>query len=283
LVAPLSEESFLTLLRERKLTHLPGAGGNRYASLMTWKMLLRMIHNGEHPAGLSEFRLCKNSLWVSPDQYLKRNAAGDGTVVNTARILDFMAHGISLAIAPIDPYAPHLKTLCENLRLTLADKIKMGVIVTTGNGGAFTAHYDPEDLIILQVEGRKRWKIFGSPVVNPVIGMPDIEEPSEDELIFDQTLEAGDFLFVPAGHWHRCENQSERSLHLGVFFQPPSALDAIKAITSQIYSDDVLRLPLTRLGDASNFSAIEADIKRHVIQRINELDLRGFVSSFGKT
>jgi ribosomal protein L16 Arg81 hydroxylase len=217
-----------------------------------------------------------------PERWLKQNPAGEGNVVDVSKLLAFLNHGFSLSVARINDYAPHLKTLCQSIRSTLREQIKVGAIVTTGKGGAFKLHFDPEDLIILQVEGRKRWKIFGPPVVNPVAGMKSsITPPPEDRLLFDEILEAGDFLFLPAGNWHRCENESPRSLHLGIFFQPPNGLDVIKALTSKLLSDEQIRMPLTRHDDTSNLSTLENDIKARAIERIGELDLRAFLSDFG--
>jgi hypothetical protein len=280
LVAPLSEEEFMALLRERKLTLLRGVGSERYASLLNWKSLLQMIEQGRHPPGLGDFRLIKESQIPPPDRWLKKNPVGDGNVVDVPQLLAYLNHGFSLSVTGIDRYAPHLKSLCENIAATLREQIKMGAIVTTGTGGAFKLHYDPEDLVILQVEGRKRWKIFGPPVTNPVVGAPQPEPPSEDTLLFDEFLEPGDFLFLPAGHWHRCENASPMSVHLGFFFQAPNGMDVIKSITAQLLADDRLRLPLTRLDDVAELSAFEADIKTRAMERINGLDLRAFFAEF---
>lgn len=280
LVAPLSEEAFLALLRERKLTLLRGAGAGRYPALLNWKALLQMIQRGEHPSSLSEFNLVKDSMLAPPDQWLKRNPSGEGNAVDLPRFLAYMASGFSLAVSRIDAYAPHLGALCQSIRTTLREQIKMGAIVTTGRGGAFTLHYDPEDLIILQVEGRKRWKIFGPPVVNPIVGMAPPAPPPEDTLLFDEILEPGDFLFLPAGNWHRCENESSRSLHLGIFLQPPNGLDVLKALTSELFASDQFRRPLTRLDETADLSAVEAAIKDRAMERIAKLDLREFFSDF---
>ena len=280
LVAPYPVESFLSLLRERKLTLLRSGDADRYSGLLTWNGLLNMIQRGEHPASLAEFRLVKDSQLAPPDRWLKRSPSGDGNVVDTRALLAYMAGGFSLAFTRIDSYAPALKTLSDSVRASVREQIKIGAIVTTGEGGAFTLHYDPEDLVILQVEGRKRWKIFGPPVVNPIVGMPPPAAPPEDELLFDEILEPGDLLFLPAGHWHRCENLANRSLHLGIFFQPPSGLDVIKALTSQLLADDRLRVPLTRLDDASDVAAVEADIKSRAMECIDRLDLDAFFSDF---
>jgi hypothetical protein len=280
LVAPLSEDEFMALLRDRRLTLLRGAGADSYASLLDWDALLKMIERGEHSTNLAEFQLVKDSMLVPPDRWLKGRTSGAGNVVDVPKFLAYLAGGFSLAATRINAFAPHLSLLCENIQSTVREQIKMGVIVTTGKGGAFTLHYDPEDLVILQVEGRKRWKVFGPPVENPVVGVKHTPVPAEDALLFDEILEPGDFLFLPAGNWHRCENEAARSLHLGIFFQPPNGMDVVKTLTSQLLLDEQFRLPLTRLHDAKRLSALEADIKSRFIDQIGKLDLQEFFLGF---
>jgi ribosomal protein L16 Arg81 hydroxylase len=95
-----------------------------------------------------------------------------------------------------------------------------GAIVTTGRVGALQTHYDFRDLIILQVEGSKRWRIYGPRVVRPA-RTSYVNEPPQTPPLLDTLLQAGDMLFMPAGFWHVCDNGPDRSLHLGLFLKPP--------------------------------------------------------------
>lgn len=272
LVAPLSQAEFLSLLRERKLTLVRGGGADRYRPLLDWDTLKRMIERGAHPKNLADITLTRESVVVPPDRWLTKNPAG-GNRIDIVKIESYMAQGFSLVMTRIETHAPHLSQLCDNIKSRLFEEIKVGVVVTTGTSGAFTLHYDPEDLIILQVEGRKRWKIYGPAVSNPVIGMPQQTPPPEDELIFDEMLEPGDFLFVPGGNWHRCENGPGRSVHLGFFLQPPTGWHFIKAINSQLLADEIFRKPLTRLAGPQELAEMEADFKERAIENINRLKL----------
>lgn len=280
LVAPLPEDEFVTLLRERRLTLTRGAGRDRYSELMNWRGLLDLIRQGRHPINFSEFSLVMDSKMAPPDRWWKKNPEGEGNVVNLPNLLEFMRAGFSLTYYGLETYEPRLKVLCDNIRSRLREQVKIGAIVTMNRPSAFTLHYDPEDLLILQVEGRKRWKIFGPPVVNPLVGIAPPAPPPEDTLILDEVLEPGDFLFLPAGYWHRCENQSDRSLHLGVFLQPPSGLDIVKAITSQLLSDDQFRMPLTRFDGSFDLEAVEVEIKNRALEQIAKLDLKEFLAEF---
>jgi len=280
LVAPLAEEGFLSLLRERKLTFLRGANPDRYKPLLDWQALLGLIEKGEYPRGLSDFRIAKESVTVPGQHWLTRK--NNRNMVDIAKLEAFLAEGYSLIVTPIQPYVPALATLCQNIRNQLSEQIKIGVIVTTGTGGAFRLHYDPEDLIILQVEGTKRWRIFGPAVSSPVIGMPKAPPPPETEPIFDEVLQPGDFLFLPAGNWHHCENGPGRSLHLGFFFIPPTSWHVMNALTSQLLSEEVFRKPLTRLESKSELAELEADVKTRLIEKIGQMKLSEFLAQSQK-
>jgi ribosomal protein L16 Arg81 hydroxylase len=166
--------------------------------------------------------------------------------------------GASLIAPKLDPHVPSLGALCDDVRARIAEGIQAGAIVTTGTGGALPLHFDSEDLIVLQVEGSKRWKIYSPPVANPVKDMP--KPPAPDGLpAFDEVLGPGDFLFLPAGHWHYCENVPGRSLHVGIFFEPPTGWHAVKALMPQLLAEETFRIPFTRLGGESEKRAMSAD------------------------
>jgi ribosomal protein L16 Arg81 hydroxylase len=283
LVAPLSEAEFLALLRERKLTFVRGSNQARYSNLLGWDALQQMIERGEHPRGLGDFRVAKESVTVPAERWLTKNKADNSNKVDTAKLEEFLATGFSLIITPIDRHVPALASLCANIRSQVGEQIKVGVIVTASRSvGAFKIHYDPEDLIILQVEGTKRWKIFGPAVSNPVQGMPKQVPPPEEEPIFDEVLEPGDFLFLPAGNWHHCENGPDRSLHLGIFFIPPTSWHAVKTLTSDLVSNETFRTPLTRIKDEAEFDALEAEVKRSLIEKIGKLKLKEFLGQWNQ-
>ena len=278
LVAPLTEQDFLSLLRERKLTHVRGADPERFKSLLDWEGLLGRIEHGEYPRGLGDFRIVRESKTVHPEHWLVRSKADNTNKVDVARLESLLAEGHSLVVTPIQPYVPALATLCANIAARLREQVKVGVIVTLGTAGAFKLHYDPEDLIIVQVEGRKRWRIYGPAVANPVIGMPKPPPPPESAPIFDEVLEAGDLLLLPAGTWHHCENGPDRSLHLGIFCIPTTGLHVVKSLLSQLITDENFRIPLARIDGTSEFEELEAYAKSCLIERIQQLDLHAFLS-----
>jgi Cupin superfamily protein len=276
LVSPLTESEFLELLRRRELAYRPGANADRYASVVGWPALRSMIEAGNYPKRPDDIRVTKESIPAPADRWMTKGK------VDAAKLDGFLASGFSVVILHVDDHVPVLGAVCEEIRSRTLEGSFVGAVVTSGTGaGAFQVHYDPEDLLILQVEGTKRWQIFGPPVPQPLRRMPK-QSPPHTEPVFDEVLEPGDLLFVPGGNWHHCESGLSRSVHLGIFFLPPTGWHVANDAVRSFLSEERFRTPLTRLDGASALEEMEAEVKSRLIERIGELKLSEFIAGWSK-
>ena len=264
LVAPLTQAEFLTILRQRKLTLLRAAAAAPYTSLLDWNGLRGVIEAGRYP--LEKFCVQRESVKIPAGFYSEKGRAC------LRKFDELLRAGVSIIMESIEQQVPTLAALCENIRMHVPESISIGAIVTTGPGGAIELHYDEEDLLILQIEGSKRWEIYLPTVSNPVKGMSQAMPP-QGAPIFDEVLEAGDRLFLPAGYWHHCRNGPGRSMHLGVFFQPWTAWTAARNVIAPLRFDELFREPLSRLDDATQLERIEAAVKDRLIDAIKAMSL----------
>jgi ribosomal protein L16 Arg81 hydroxylase len=278
----MAKQDFLLMLRQRELTFLRASDPDRFKPLLDWQALVGQLERGEHPRGLADVRVVKESTTVHAERWMAKSKTGIGKHIDIAKVEEFMAGGYSLVVTPIQSYVPALAKLCEDIRAELSENIKMGVVVTTGTCGAFRLHFDPEDIIILQVQGTKRWRIYGPPVPNPVIGIPKPPPPPETAPLFDDVLRPGDLLFVPAGNWHHCENGPDRSLHLGIFCIAPTFLHVLKALLAQFMSEEMFRIPLTRFEDGEDLADLEVRAKALVIEKVQQFKVKDYLSESGK-
>src|SRR5262249_28356880 len=125
--------------------------------------------------------------------------------------------------------------------------------------------------------GCKRWQLCGPAVINPVRGMSPPRAP-QNAPFFDEVLRAGDFLFMPAGYWGRCENGSERSLHLSILFEPPCGRDVVTSLVNRLATDETFNRPLNRYTDVSSMAAHEAALKERLIDQVHAWSLAGFLA-----
>jgi hypothetical protein len=269
LVDPLGKTEFLALLRERKLTFLPGYGSRRFETLLTWETLDHLLDGSTLP--LEDLRIRRESVPIPTNFYVRHGQ------VDPAGLSKLLDQGVSLIFNGLNQHVPAMGALCKNIARDTSERISAAAIVTSGRGGALVCHYDPEDLIILQIAGTKRWQVFSSPVVNPVQGSAPARPPKGPP-IFDQVLQQGDFLFLPAGYWHHCENGPHRSLHVCILFEPPNGRHLMTALASQLSSHEAFRRPLTRHSSPEAMAEHEASLKAHLIDLIQAISLTGFLA-----
>jgi ribosomal protein L16 Arg81 hydroxylase len=260
LVSPLTEAAFLELLCARSLAFRRCPRRDRFQGLLDWNTLRATIENGTFPP--TKLRVTSKTEDVLPLFYLENGR------VKAEHLAKLLRQGASLIVEPLDPYLPALDILCSDIRARTAEKIRVGAIVTTGNSGALKYHFDTDDLIIIQLEGSKRWKIYSPPVVNPLKKELLIPQGTP---IFDDVMRPGDFLFLPAGYCHQCDNGPDLSLHLGIFFEPPTGYRIVKNLLPQLIEDEIFRIPLTRLSDAASRTALEAAIKSRLIEKFAKI------------
>ncbi len=271
LLAPLTVGEFRQALRERAFFFRRGEGVNRFANLLDWATLRHIVENGIFPA--ADVRIMRASKLLSALVYL------DGKKVNAEKLAALMRNGASLITQPINAYVPALHALCENIRGQVADYVWAGAVAQTGSGGALTIHYDAEDLIILQLEGTKRWQIYSPTVVYPVAGAKPLGLPSQN-LVLDEVLAPGDLMFLPAGFWHVCENGPDLSLHGVLFFRASTALLAANSLFDTLKADEAFRKPLTRFATAQERAAHESTLKARLIEQIEKTSFDELLAGF---
>jgi mannose-6-phosphate isomerase-like protein (cupin superfamily) len=87
--------------------------------------------------------------------------------------------------------------------------------MTPPNSQGLAPHHDDVDVFIMQVEGRKRWKLY-SPIEHdlPREYSPDLDQEQLSTPSHTLTLEPGDFLYFPRGVVHQACTSNDHSTHL---------------------------------------------------------------------
>ncbi len=151
----------------------------------------------------------KNGDWIAPDAIQNLCHQGASLVLNG---VERQAPGIAAMNAMIERYLR-----CETITNAYA---------SFNLESAFRAHFDPHDVLILQLHGRKRWWCHGQIEQFPLKAKAFANEelPPPD---WEGVLEPGDILFVPRGDVHRAQVEGANSLHLTVTMTPPSGADVL--------------------------------------------------------
>lgn len=134
--------------------------------------------------------------------------------------------------------------------------IDVQLYYTPGQRFGFGWHYDAEDVFILQTQGTKEYSLRKN-TVNPwplkETLPPDMHYERETMPMMRCKLAAGDWLYIPAGYWHRAE-AIEDSISIAVGVMTTSAMDVLDFLRRRLLASFVWRQRLPVLGTASSTS-----------------------------
>lgn len=268
LVHPLTEDEFLSYLRRRKPTLVRAAGAQRYETLLDWQTLNHLVASAVYPS--DRLQVLQESVPIPAFFYVKRGR------VESSALSALLDTGVSLVFHGLENYVPRLGTLRHNIAVRTAEHISVAAVVTSEQTGGAARQFDYEDVVILQIAGAQRWRVYPAPVLNPVKGMPAPKDP-RGAPILDDMVQEGDLVFVPAGYWNTRDSGPGRSLHVKILFDPPNGRDLLTAFARDWLSDDTFRRPLTRHASAESLAAHEEALRACLVDKVQRWSLRDFL------
>jgi len=266
LVRPLTETDFLSRLRTGTFTFQPGAGLGRFESLLSWDALRILISRDLIPL--------KDIQVTIKGHEVPRLLYHHDSKPSAVKMDALLEKGASVIVRHAEKYADTLADLSTRLVAALGEDVSIATIITTGTGGALKLHYDHTDVIVLQLEGSKRWRIYPNPADNLIAASATQEAPT-GEPFFGEVLTAGDFMFMPGGYWHHCDNGPQRSVHLGILLQPPTGYHVVRTLLAHLATDSLFRQPLSRFANDADKSALEAVLRAKLMEHVRTMSLAG--------
>jgi ribosomal protein L16 Arg81 hydroxylase len=146
--------------------------------------------------------------------------------VRDDKVAELFAEGCTLVLQGLHRTWPPLADLAAQLATDLGHPVQVNAYVTPPSNRGFGAHYDVHDVFVLQVAGRKRWKIHRPVLPDPLRGQPwndraaAVAAQARAEPLIDAVLTPGDRLYLPRGYLHCAEALGEVSVHLTVGVHP---------------------------------------------------------------
>ena len=93
--------------------------------------------------------------------------------------------------------------------------LQINAYLTPAGNQGFATHYDTHDVFVLQVDGRKHWRIhppvLPRPAGEPAVGWPRRRgrRPADGHPALDVVLAPGDALYLPRGWLHSAQAQGQ--------------------------------------------------------------------------
>ncbi|MBU8536952.1 cupin domain-containing protein [Falsiroseomonas tokyonensis] len=244
-------EEGLALREGTDWRHFPGGDPGRYAHLLSIADIDAFL--ATDAAARPRISMADGSRQGGAAVPEEEYAFEDGGVDLPNLFARFDA-GATLVISQFNQLHAPLARFCRGLEQVFLHAVQANIYLTPPGAQGFRMHYDTHDVLVLQVQGEKAWRIWpGQPFPNPTRRTPwpgGIEPVAEPVAI---TLRPGDALYVPRGVLHDAATQDgEPSLHITVGFMEPSFAAVLRmAVDLLEEADPALRaaFPTWRLAD----------------------------------
>jgi hypothetical protein len=278
LLEPCAPEEFLASSWGRGFKHVRGTRG-KFAHLMPWSRLNDVLT--QHRLDAPRLRLMRDGKPVPVSDYTRHTTTGGkrkATIprLRAAELTDQLRAGATLILDAVDELHAPLTRLAAALELAFRERVQINLYAGWRTSHGFDLHWDEHDVFILQVAGRKRWRIYGETRSHPISN--DIEpapRPTSDPL-WEETLEDGDLLYIPRGFWHVAFPLDEPTLHLTVGIHKRNGLDLLRWMTEQMRGSVAFREDLPRDASTEEQAAHIERLRRELIARFDDATLANF-------
>ena len=251
LLEPHTTEEFLASSWGQTYKHIRGRAG-KFASLLPWERLNEILR--QHRLDLPRLRLMREGRALPVNAYLRHTSGARGKQpiprLQPVKFTSQLRAGATLVLDAVDELHKPLEELAAALEHFFHERVQINSYAGWHTSRGFDLHWDDHDVFILQVTGRKRWRIYGETRAHPLAGEANNPKPTGDP-IWEATLEDGDFLYIPRGWWHVAEPLDEPTLHLTVGIHKRTGLDLLSWLAEQLRASEVFRQDLPRFASTT--------------------------------
>jgi ribosomal protein L16 Arg81 hydroxylase len=126
-----------------------------------------------------------------------------GSLVDQARVLALHREGATIILRAVEQWSPALNRLRIAAEELFQLEAQINVYLTPASEKSTPPHWDTHDLVVLQIEGSKRWRLYEGRRTFPLSDEPfRIGEEAVSEDYREVVLHAGDTLYLPRGVIH---------------------------------------------------------------------------------
>ena len=212
-----------------------------------------------HRLGPPRLKLEKDGADAGKGVFRERRTSRNNPIhdVDVPLLYERLRSGATLILDAVDELGGPLQPLCAGLADEFSATSQANLYACWGTSQGFDVHWDDHDVFVIQLEGAKRWMLYGSTRAAPLRRDLGEDHPQPGEPLEEIVLEAGELLYLPRGYWHAAVGMGRPTLHLTVGLSRKTGHDLLTWLADQALGEAVVRADLP-------FEADDAALGRHV-------------------
>lgn len=292
LFGPISIDEFKKSYLDQQMLHVPGPP-DRFTHLFSFARMNALLRH-QHRSSM-QVHLVLGGSRIDPSKYYhdhagKRRWKQGRSRIDLAAFQEYIQRGATLHLTNLHEVSDSLARFNETLERLFCTSFEIVSFTSWGSIHGFPLHFSCDEVLVLQIEGRKRWDVY-RPTEQSRYPLHQADQSYHDamqamdradqrgalapelrdefdhiksQLVWTGVLEQGDLLYVPRGWPHQVFPLSEPSMHITCAFVPPTGIHLMELLTERLHHSPMFRRQLPRWADSEGR-------KRHMDQLRTEL------------
>lgn len=265
LFAPSGVEHFISSTLGRSYQVLKGPK-SRFGRIFDWPSLNQLL--ATHRLQSPRLRLVRDGDQLEQLHYIdfKQSRRGEQIPkVDPHQVERHLRDGYSLVIDAVDEASTTVRAMARLLEDAFREVFQANLYASFAPTRGFAVHWDDHDVFILQLDGSKKWRIFGPSRTHPLFRDCEPNHTPPSSPVWEGETCAGDLLYIPRGWWHDALAEDGPSLHLtfGATFR--HGIHLVNWLADQLRDEEIFRQDLPQFG-------AEAQRQNHSRQLKSRLD-----------
>jgi hypothetical protein len=261
LLWPVEPEAFFRDTWERKPLVVARKDPGYYAGLLTSRDVDEVIAF-TRPKFLEEPGALLKTQVMPPPRFIQGWLPDEHAIVNESypgvnEVGAAFARGKTLILTAMQCRWGPVAALCRNLDAAFECPTHANLYLTPPGSQGFNPHYDTHDVFVVQLEGNKHWRLYGTP--KPLPTADDRARITRDmvgAVTQEFRLSPGDLLYMPRGLVHEAFTPDDcSSLHLTVGIRVYRWVDLLYYAVGGLAEQDVRFREALPLGVLSSGAA----------------------------
>lgn len=252
LVFPLTTREFLSTTYGHDFKHFTGESA-RFHPLFDWDNLNVLLET--QPFDSTKVRLARHGHSINPTDYteeIRRKHNVPYRQIVPDCFLREIRCGATLTLDHAEKAHPPLRHLARRLESELQANVSAHIFASWKPVPGFDLHWDEQDAIVVQIDGRKKWQVFAPTTPWPSrLAIAENLSPEADP-IAEIELTAGDVLYMPHGWWHAVSATDGPSLHITFGVTPDNGIDLMTWLVGRLRDNELFRRRIPRLAGDTN-------------------------------
>jgi ribosomal protein L16 Arg81 hydroxylase len=259
-------DDFLTRVWGQTFAHLPGTRG-RFHDLLSWSEVNGMLQ--KHRLEPPRLRLVRKGDFASKETFL-RYEGGRIPFVVPEKLSQRLRDGYTLVIDAVDDMADGVMRAAEDFERVLHEAVQVNLYAGWREQQGFNRHCDTHDVVVLQVYGKKYWRVYEGGRPHPLKDDVAQNKVAPDKVVWEGMLEDGDALYIPRGWWHEASAVGELTLHLTFGIHQRTGVSLVHWLADQLRASLDFRAPLRRFASSEEQEQQLAELRKQLLAAVDD-------------